>query len=59
MSTFCLCSPSLLKFSQIFKDATLFFSHVMPNLPTVIPGIEYRGRLSGSDGGFSMEGRSP
>ena len=40
-STFCSCSPSLLKFSQIFKDATLFFSHATPNLPTVIPSMDH------------------
>ena len=30
----------LLKFYQIFQDATLFFSHTTPNLPTMIPAME-------------------
>ena len=28
-------------FPQIFKDATLFFSHSMPNLATVIPAMDH------------------
>ena len=31
----------LLMFSQIFKDATLFFSHSTPNLATVIPIMDH------------------
>jgi len=31
----------LLEFSQIFKDTTLFFSYVTPNLPTVIPAMDH------------------
>ena len=31
----------LLTFSQLFKDATLFFSRATPNLPTVIPAMDH------------------
>ena len=36
--SFCIASTHI---SQIFKDATLFFSCVTPNLPTVIPAMDH------------------
>jgi hypothetical protein len=33
--------PLTLSFSQIFKEATLFFSRSMPNLATVIPAMDH------------------
>ncbi len=43
-----VCGPLLcrvfcnsLTFSQIFKDATLFFSRTTPNLATVIPAMDH------------------
>ena len=34
-------SNNLFRMIQIFKDATLFFSHATPNLATVIPAMDY------------------
>ena len=42
---FVVCSrfgiPTLTHVLQVFKDATLFFSHSMPNLVTVIPVMDH------------------
>jgi len=36
--SYCIASTHI---SQIFKDATLFFSHVTLNLPTIIPAMDH------------------